>query len=123
MKKSLLLFAVLFSFLMAGCYMAGTTDRLVYLPQPPDELFKAAKQMLIDMGFVIETEDIAPLKVIAKGPMIIAKRGDFSIMLVFVRKASETEITVHVSYIGKKPVKNEPEQLRDEIAEKLKQLK
>jgi len=36
MKKNLLSFAVLFSFLMAGCYMAGTTDRLVYLPQPPD---------------------------------------------------------------------------------------
>jgi hypothetical protein len=103
--------------------MAGTTSRYVYLPQTPDQLFKEAKIVLKDLGYTIETEDLAPLAVVSKGPFIIAKRGDYEAILTFLREQGETKIEVHVSQVGKKADTKVLENARDELVEKLNQLK
>ncbi len=109
--------------LFSSCYMAGTTSRYVYLPQAPDQLFNEAKIVLKDLGYIIETEDKAPMAVVSKGPFIIAKRGDYEAMLTFLREQGETKIEVHVSQVGKKADTKVLENARDELVEKLNQLK
>jgi hypothetical protein len=96
-------------------------QRIVYQPEPPDEIYDQMKSLLIEMGYKITMDEKTPDPVFSKNPVIIGKKEKHSIMVTFKREQAETAIEIHVSQIGEKVSTKILEQIRDEVTEKFKQ--
>jgi len=105
--------------ILMGCYM-NYSQRLVYYPDPPDDLYGPMKSLLLEMGYKITTEAQHPDAALAalgyKDPYLIGDKNQLKVMVTFRRIEAETQIEIHVSQIGAKMSTQELDAIRDEVA-------
>ena len=104
-----------------NCYM-NYSQRFVYYPEPPDEIYDEMKAILMDLGYKITSGTKTPSgSIIYEDPYIIAKKGKHEAMITFRREQAETVIEIHISQVGEKVSTKFLEKQRDEIAQKFKE--
>lgn len=121
--KTKIIILTFFCLIFFACYM-NYSQRIVYYPQPPDQIFDECASALQDLGYTITINMKAPEPFVSKNPYLIGQKKidakePVEAMLTFIWQPQETSIEIHVSRIGAEIDNKILDKLRDEIAQKL----